>query len=163
MDGWEIKNMVKNKSQLTTIVLLIMTFCLLGATGYISFLLTAGDEGKSKIVPIKTKAADITYSKLVTFNTTDVGMIPTEVPTEIPTPTVEEMVSPAEAQETPTPTEIILAYNNLEVTEEATGEAELSTTLSPTKVQNLPDAGFIYNGLIIFAAAILMVFFSFLF
>lgn len=159
--------MIKDKSKLTTVVLLIMTFFLLGAIVYISFLLTSGNGEKSKIAPIKTKAANITYSKLVALNPTGTELVsPQDQISTVPTPTVEEeinevTITPTDVENSPTPTEIILAYKTLDA-EEATEDSKI-LTVSPTKIQDLPDAGFVYNGLIIFSAAMLLVFFSFLF
>ncbi len=159
--------MIKDKSKLTTIGLLIMTFFLLGAIVYISFLLTSGSGERSKIAPIKTKAANITYSKLVALNPTGTEVVsPQEQISTVPTPTVEEeinevTITPTDVENSPTPTEIILAYSTSEP-KEATEDSQI-LTVTPTKVKDLPDAGFIYNGLIIFSAAILLVFFSFLF
>lgn len=148
--------MFKGKAKVTTIIFLITAFFLLGAIVYISSLLTSGSGETSNIAPQTTKAANITYSKLVALNTS-----PTEpTATEIVTPS--EIISPTE-EGTPTPTEIILAYNNPMVTGTATNAAQISTTLSPTKVKNLPNSGFVYNGLVIFGAATLLVFFAFIF
>ena len=132
------------------------TFFLLGAIVYISSLLTSGSGETTNVAPRTTKAANITYSKLVALNTTPVETTatPTTVPSVMISPTVEQ---------TPTPTEIILSYNNPTVTGTATNAAQVSTTISPTKIENLPSAGFIYNGLVIFGAATLLVFFALIF
>jgi len=163
--------MFKNKPKITTFLLVFVTVFLIGAIFYISTLLTSETKSEtqtSQIAPRKTKAASVTYSKLIVLNEV------APEPTLIPSPTImeEEQESVAFSQTqteeeivetpSPTPTETILAYVNPTTTEEATSEAE-TTTLTPTKVQNLPDTGFIYNGLIIFAAAMVLVFFSFLF
>lgn len=122
----------------------------MGAIFYISTLLTSGDDNQtSAVAPRKTKAASITYSKLIALNQV--------TPELTPTPPIEALT------ETPTPTETVLAYVNPTGTGLASSGASLTTTLTPTRVKDLPDAGFIYNGLIIFAASMVLVFFSFLF
>ncbi len=141
---------------------MFVTIFLIGAIFYISTLLTSSDENKtSQVAPRKTKAANVTYSKLIALN---------QITPEItPTPTSTETLASSETTETltetptPTPTETVLAYANPSVTGSASPGASLTTTLTPTKVKDLPDAGFVYNGLIIFAAAMVLVFFSFLF
>lgn len=152
--------MIKDKSKATTAVLVIMSIFLIGAVVYITSLLTTGNGEPSKAAPQKTKAANTTYSRTLALNTTSVKIPPTETPT----PVIEETpaITGTEAL-TPTPTEIILAYKNPTITGESTISAQITTTISPTKVKGLPDAGFVYNGLIIFAAAGLLIFFSFLF
>lgn len=155
-----------------------MTILLIGVIFYISNLLISGDDKtrSSAIAPQKTKAANVTYSKLIALNN-----IPPELtltPTLAPTSTPVISTTPATSSEinksfiemggttgapTPTPTEIILAYTNPSITGEASLEAGITLTITPTNVKDLPDAGFVYNGLIIFAAAMVLVFFSFLF
>jgi hypothetical protein len=147
--------MFKNKSKIATILLIFVTIFLIGAIFYISTLLTTSNESKtSQIVPRKTKAASITYSKLIALN--QVTPEPTQTPITEPTDQVSAF---EETMLTPTPTETVLAYVS---TDTASSEAE-ATTQVPTSVKDLPDAGFVYNGLIIFAAAMVLVFFSFLF
>jgi len=155
--------MFQGKSKISTIFLLVITFLLLGSIIYISFLLNPPDKESSSITPRQTKAANITYSKLIALNRS-----PTEVANnENLQPSVENSPVPTETtpteMESPTPTEIILAYKNQSITGEATEAGQITSTVVPTKVKNLPDVGFIYNGLVIFAAAMLLVFFSFLF
>ena len=159
---------------------MFVTIFLIGSIFYISTLLTSGDENKtSQVAPRKTKAANITYSKLIALNQVTPETTPTaqaedttsgeetESITETPTQTGETVsvtgVESITETPTPTPTETVLAYANPTVTDTASSEADTTTTLTPTKVKNLPDTGFIYNGLIIFAAAMVLVFFSFLF
>jgi cytochrome c biogenesis factor len=170
--------MFQDKSKITTGLLIFMTIFLIGAIFYISNLLISGDnETKtSAVAPRKTKAANVTYSKLIALN--NISPEPTLTPTLAPTSTPAVSTTPATSSEinksfveaggtteapTPTPTEIILAYANPSVTGEASSEAGITSTIIPTKVKDLPDTGFVYNGLIIFAAAMVLVFFSFLF
>jgi len=171
--------MFKNKSKIATVLLMFITVFLIGTIFYISTLLTSGDENKtSAVAPRKTKAANVTYSKLIALNQDTVEKEPE--PSLTPTPTVlpEEEVATIETvsttltpslkedqglTETPTPTETVLAYVNPTTADKASSEAKTVATLEPTNIKDLPDAGFIYNGLIIFAAAIVLVFFSFLF
>ncbi len=61
---------------------------------------------------------------------------------------------------TPTPTEIILAYNNASASPKVTS---VVSSASPTSVSNLPATGFINNAIIMFTMASLLIFFAFLF
>lgn len=132
---------------------MFVTIFLIGTIFYISTLLTSGNDNKtSAVAPRITKASNVTYSKLIALNQV--------TPEATPTPTLTESLTETP---TPSPTETVLAYANPSVTGSASSEANITTTLTPTKVKDLPDAGFIYNGLIIFAAAMVLVFFSFLF
>lgn len=157
--------MLKNKSKITTIILMFVTISLIGTIFYISTLLTSGDENKiSAVAPRKTKAANVTYSKLIALNQVTPEITPTVTPTvSIEGQTASETTESLTETPSPTPTETVLAYVNPSVTGQASSEADITTTLIPTKVKDLPDAGFVYNGLIIFAAAMILVFFSFLF
>jgi len=161
--------MSKNKLRPTTILLIFATVFLIGAIFYLSTLLTSGDENKaSQVAPRQTKAASVTYSKLIALNS--VAVEPTPTPTEAITSqeydsqTATENTVVESSTPTPTPTETVLAYVNPTTTNnDASSEADIATSKNPTTVKDLPDAGFIYNGLIIFAAAMVLVFFSFLF
>lgn len=161
--GWETRDMLKIKPKTTTIFLLLVTFLLIGSIAYISSILTTGSGETSKIAPKKTKAASITYSKYLALNTAPGGLNPTAtlIPTSGPTSAISPTIM-ISITNTPTPTEVVLAYNNPSIT--ITKAASTSaTTPTITSIKNLPSAGFVYNGLVIFAAATLLVFFSFLY
>lgn len=140
-------------------------------------------EEKPATVPVKTKAAGITYRKFIALNlTSPTPPAPTEE-TPSPTPTLvtspkkeSEEPSPTNQVTTPTATPINLATTPL-ITEEPTG-AELAdssqnsqeatkeseTTLSPTKesVKTLPQTGIYQVSLIIFTTALTLIVVSFI-
>lgn len=159
MDGSANK---KNRSQLVTAALIVLVIVLMGSTFYISSTLLGSDQnGKnsSGLAPKKTKASNVTYSKLIALN----NVTPTSVPTMEVTPT--QGVSPTiTVSETPSPTEIILARSP-SITEglSASGAATPTVSVSPTRIVSLPKTGIINNALIIFSLSLLVIFFSFLF
>ncbi len=142
--------MEKKNSKKTTVILLLVITILIFSIFYISFMLNQGGSEitTSPTVPKKIKAANVTYQKLLAVNRTVPEEIPTEIPvTSEPSPTI-----------TPSPTEIVLAYQNPTITTDNSIE-----TISPTRVEALPESGFINNALIIFAASSLLIFISFIF
>ena len=149
-----------SKSKITTLVLLFMTVVLIAAILLVGYVITRPPESTSMIAPKQTKAQSITYSRLITFN----QVLPTATPIETPTeaPTTVPTAIPTETP-TPSPTEILLAKAISPTTAISTLEATVSPTIIPTKTTSLPETGTITNGLFIFAAAGLMIFFSFLF
>ncbi|MEK7078467.1 MAG: hypothetical protein AAB929_00205 [Patescibacteria group bacterium] len=113
------------KSNITTIILLVMTFGLVGAIAYFSMLLN-NKSGTAVTQIKKTKASAQTYHKLLALN---------EVPgggTVIPTEAVNVDASPTQAVSNPTgqpsssPAPILLAQNNV------TPSVALSPTVLPT-------------------------------
>ena len=167
------------KINITTIVLLILIIILVASIFYITFVLTSEKPTEqstaSAIVPRKTKASSTTYKKFLSVN------LPTNTPIPIPTesePEIEEQSQTSEESDitedptqidetaeyelTPTPTEIILAYEEIQAINSPLPSYS-NATLTPTGVQELPDAGFIHNVLIIFAVSGLLIFFAFLF
>ncbi len=167
------------KINLTTIFLLFITVFLIGVIIYISQVLTVKEEEVgtgtgSTIAPKKIKASNITYTKLIALNRISPTPIISEAENSIsPTRSLiasnqlitggqENNLSSTITQassETPTPTEIILAYNSTS-NDNASEEA---TTRPTEKITSIPASGVINNSLIIFSAALLLVFFSFLF
>jgi len=144
--------MEKKNSKKTTVILLLVITILIFSIFYISFMLNQGGSEitTSPTAPKKIKAANVTYQKLLAVNRTVSEEIPTEIPvTSEPSPTI-----------TPSPTEIILAYQNPTITTTTDNSQE---TISPTRVEALPESGFINNALIIFAASSLLIFISFIF
>jgi len=154
--------MKNNKPKLITIVLILMIFFLLGSIFYITKIITneGEDETTSNLVPKKTKASSLTYNKLIALNTISVmptiGLI---TPTTEPSPTINQ-ISPTNIASL-SPTEIILALDNSKRT--ASQAAQISTSVSPTKITSLPETGFINNSLILFAAASVLILFAFIF
>ncbi len=131
--------------------MLLMTLVLMAAVLGVGYVITRPSETPSLIAPRKTKAQSVTYSKTIAFNTVTV------TPTAVPTLIAVASVSPSPLA-TPTPTEIVLAK-----TVSPTQSASATATIKPTKASNLPESGTVTNALFIFAAAGLMIFFSFLF
>ena len=188
--------MLKNKSKIITVVLLVMTVGLVAAIIYISQIITNEPkvgQANTNLAPQKTKAADVSYQKTVALNNitptiisqTTLAPISSEQkaketmailsPTVIPTinnllavnsltasvsPTLEPTIGGLKL----TPTEMILAYNNLTVTP-VSGNVYTSSISATTvaKAKTLPDSGFITNSIIMFVAAGLIIFFSFMF
>ena len=162
--------MFKKKPKIITLFFIFITIFLVGAIFYISTLLNNNGNMTSSVVPKKAKAANITYSKLIALNQSE---SPTTVPDSSPengatsSPSEQrQLMAPTTpvtpGAQTPVPSETILAYANPSVT--ATQPVENNTTtISPTKVTTMPETGYVYNGLIIFAASMVLVFFAFLF
>jgi hypothetical protein len=111
------------------------------------------------VVKTKVKASDEGFQKVVVLNN----------PTATPTPTVVPTgVVAAAGILTPTPTEIILAFNTPAVSNylspTSSFAAPVSTTSATiTRMQTLPKTGFVNNSLILFAVASTLVFVAFLF
>ncbi len=119
---------------------------------------------------MKTKAANKTYSKLITLNQISPTLAEKNIGEEVnqPTPTIvfqseEEKQTPIpttkeflleEDQLTPTPTEIILA-KNVSPTETK------KTTPSNTPKKSLPESGNYQNFLFLFIFSLSIVFLSF--
>jgi len=169
---------MKTKINLATVFLITIITFLGGLSIFIALRLK---EEKPATVPTKTKAADITYRKLITLNTT---------PPELPTPTsessslttdvtipVDEQLSitqqaGVESEETPTPTQINLVTTPLLTSEptetelayhDSSQSEELEITVSPTKetVRTLPQSGIYQTSILIFFAALTLIFVSF--
>lgn len=165
-----------------------MTVGLVIAIIYISQVVTGESktgEVKTNIAPKKTKAANVAYDKTVTLDnitptptevmTVDPLVTPTVIPTVISTdsvisptvilpsvtvaPTINSLLAYNNASVSPT--EIILAYNNTTPTVTETVTSSLSATV--VKSASLPESGFINNTIIMFVAAGLIIFFSFMF
>lgn len=137
--------MKNNRSKIINVFLIFITFSLIILIFYISSLLLT-DNKKSSIVPKKIKASNITYSKIINLN-------------ETPTITITQIFSPP----SPTPTEIVLAYNDNQSEEAPTKKNLTPTEIITQKITEIPQSGNIYHTLIIFASASLFVFFAFLF
>ena len=178
--------MLKNKSKIITIVLLVMTVGLVAAIIYISQIITSQPqqgEVNTNLAPQKTKAADVSYQKTVALDEVTPTLVPTATApgeNEVLTPTVvansllalnsndstlSASITPTVAAETtttltPSPTEVVLAYN---VTPLVTDSSASISATTVAKAKTLPDSGFITNSIIMFVAAGLIIFFSFMF
>lgn len=131
MDGWEIS--MKNK-KIRNILVLAMTVGILGAIGYLSFVLNGG--GKNSPTQIKkTKASAITYTTtvLLAMNTEP---IPSQIPPEESSESnnaSEEVAIPTEIS-TPSPTTALLSYNS---SSSSTAPEVVPTTIIPTPTSTL--------------------------
>lgn len=137
-----------------------MTIILMLAIGYIGYILTQTPEKNSQIAPQKTKAQNISYSRIIALNRQNQPTVFPSVdvsPTDFPSPTIYL---------SPSPTEIILAYRNpVTTTPVSSISATVTSSLSPspTKITTLPKTGFINNTVIIFGSLLLFIFMSFIF
>ncbi len=125
-----------------------MTVLLMLAIFYIGYMLTSAPEKTSSVAPRKTKAQDAGYSRV----------IPLAVTISV-SPTIGISTSP-------TPTEIILAYQNPTVTGSVStpsATVTASTSPTPTKTTTLPKSGFINNAIVLFGVSALVIFISFIF
>ncbi len=139
---------------------MVMIFFLLGSIFYITRVITSEEEVETaSLAPKKTKAAAVTYSKLIALNTVSITPTVEITPTIEPSPTTSQ-ISPTEVV-SPSPTEIILALDSGKGS--ASQTAQVNTSISPTKVISLPETGFINNSLILFTAASVLIIFSFIF
>jgi len=163
------------KSHIITAVLLVMTVFLIGAIILIGVELSNEKVEQASIAPKKTKAQATNYNKLIAVNqktgaqdvTSSVQATPTLTTTPIPTSGTNL-----------TPTEKVLVQTNptgslspnLTITGSASPSvsltqgvnSSLSGTIVPTKAKTLPKTGIITNSIIMFGAAGLLVFFSFI-
>lgn len=171
------------RKKFVTAALMVITFFLMATTIYIGKLLN--EPTTSSVTTIKkTKAAALTYRRVLALNyltptiTTELLLTPTSTPdfnpspddiTLTPNPSVSPslslsptiIVSPTQMGN-PTPTEIILARANPSQTLYSTQSATTTIT-SAQKITGLPESGWIQYSLIMFAAATLIIFISFLY
>ncbi len=158
-----------------------MTLGLVIAIVYISQAITSEsktDDVKTNLAAQKTKAANITYDKTIPLEnisptetaviapTSELTGTPTNIPTEIlPSTTVVPTVNNLLAYNNATisPTEIILAYNNTTLSPTVADYSTGSLSATVVKAKTLPTSGFINNAIIMFVAAGLIIFFSFMF
>ena len=145
------------RSRLVTFILLVITAVLVVISLYVAFLLADNSSTTSApIVSVKTKAQSKTYTRKIDFNL----LTPTLTPTPTLSPTLA--VTPNEFS-SPTPTEVILAYNNPSPTDATSDSLEITDSPTPTKTTTLPETGYINNALIIFASATLLIFLALIF
>jgi cytoskeletal protein RodZ len=148
------------KEKIVTLGLILMMIFLIGAIFYFSYLLMEApteEKTTSAVAPKKTKAQVATSEKFIALNQNSssnpspTSYLPTLTPTQTPT---DNLVT----EQTPTPTEIILA------------KAETPTPLpsnnyypSPTEVTTLPTSGTVHSILILFGVAAFFIFYSLVF
>ncbi len=157
--------------------------------GLTLFIASKLKEEKPATVPTQTKAANITYRKLIALN-----VATPELPTstgEEPTPTVDvttvdtaDEVEPSIAEGageefdgtptptqidlvttpflTPEPTETELAYNDLTPTETETALTATVSSAQKETIKNLPQSGVYTIPLLIIFGALMLIFFSFM-
>lgn len=159
------------KQKLIKFGLIFMTVFLLGSTIYITLLLN--NTGPTTTTVKKTKAASVTYTKTLALNTEPVQ------------PEISE--TPVLSGPTVIPTEKLLSYNSINQTGQPTPKSTPSPTLSastlsptvssttqptqtqgavtvtPTGVASLPKSGWMQSSIVIFAAASIFIFLSFLY
>lgn len=165
-------------------ILLTVVLFLLGTTLYVSYLLRQ-DSGSSPTTVVKTKAAARTATREVNINppTPTSFAVPTATPfpTATPIPAVASAdnagpaalnASPTPAAAgatvgTPTPTSALLAAAGTPTPTEALIAAVSNTptplasgSATPTKTQELPDAGWIKPSHLMFLFAFSLIFFS---
>lgn len=165
MVGWVNKRM-KDKKKIVTIVLLMSVLILMIMVFYIGFLLVSGSKpGTSQTVGLKkVKASNVSYSKLIVLAAPGAGsQNPSTIgPTSTPQPTVQPTGSNS-LSGVPSPTEIILALNNVSGTPTASASPTKVASSSPTVVKSLPQTGYINGSVIFMTVAGILVFLSFVF
>lgn len=167
MVGWV--NKMKKNNFLHTFFLLIIFISMLGIIFIGRQLGVANKDYQPTAQRIKTKAADKTYYKLITFNQVS-PTLPRQADNQevnLPTPTLlaqlqeESQLSPAtdssfleKDQLSPTPTETILVKNSLPTATE---------TIIPSITLNklLPESGNYQNFLFFFIFSLFIIFLAF--
>lgn len=155
----------------TIFLLLLIIFSMIGIF-YLTILLTSENskeaENNTSVGQVKIKAESKTYTRTLALNTLQPSLTPTSEISPTSEPTVESNISPTSSEGeskmenqlnneeliTPTPTEIILAYNT------STDEGEISLTVKPTNITSIPETGNIHPSIIIFSAALFFILFS---
>lgn len=163
------------KSHVITAVLLIMTVLLIGAIILIGIELSNDKVENVSIAPKKTKAQSTNYNKLIAVNqktgAQDISPTIQVTPTLtiIPASSTDPNLSPTETilavtktTGSPTPKLSITGSTTPVMSLTPANNSSLSGTISPTKPNSLPKTGIITNSIIMFGAAGLLVFFSFI-
>lgn len=170
MVGW-VNNQMKDKKKVVTIVLLVSVLILMIMVFYIGFLLVSSNKQNSNqsVAPKKVKASNVSYSKLIVFAAPGSGSqnggtsSPSNTPTSTIKPTAAPTVTNNPLSGTPTPTEIILALNNVSGTPIASVSPTKIASSSPTVIKSLPQTGYINGSVIFMTVAGVLVFLSFVF
>ncbi len=162
------------KKKSTTVLLVLITFSLLGLVFYVSSLLS---KEQSQVTTIKkTKAASITYSKTIALNP-PVTVTPTETiiakisistePTLEVSPEAKNSAFLGGAVATPSPTSVLLTSNNITPSPTlsilASGNNVTSTVKPTDKVVSLPESGKSDYLVSLIIVASIIIFFSFLY
>lgn len=170
---------MNQKNNVLTIALVLVTLVLGGFSFYVATKISETQEVEP--VRVETKAAEVTYKKELAINIVTPTITPrptsTIAPTGIisptkavsPTPSIKISLTPTGIQLVTTPLITQAGSSNLiaqamSPTSSPTGTIKVSSVSSTIKpvVKSLPAAGMFNTTLIIFAAAISMIFFSFL-
>lgn len=154
-----MENLKKNKQLLIALIFVVVIMVVV--TVYMGTTLLFNSSATQPVVKTKVKASDEGFQKVVVLDN------PTVTPTISAPPTV--MIAAAGTLSiTPTPTEIILAFNTPAVTSYLSPTSSFvspvsTTSATITRMQTLPKTGFVNNSLILFAVASTLVFVAFLF
>lgn len=150
-----------NKTILSLVIGLSLIILTLGV--FLILRLRQSSEVSQVIIPTPTLSVKV-LTKIINSPTPRLvsEMTPTLLPTSSPTstPTLTPTLKPL-LSTTPTPTEIIVALVSPTIT--SSNENMTEETISPTKVDNLPITGVIDQSLILFGAAVSLIFFAFIF
>lgn len=159
-----MNNLKKNKQLLVALafvaVIMIVVTIYMG-TIYFS---TSGTPPTQPVIQTKVKATDENLEKVLVLNNPS-PTIPV-IPTDIVVAPTSMVLASTDNSATPTPTEIILAFNTPMVSSylSPTSSTYISTTSATiTRMQTLPKTGFFSNSLILFAVASTLIFVAFLF
>lgn len=150
-----------NKTILSLVIGLSLIILTLGV--FLILRVRQSSEVSQVIIPTPTLSVKV-LTKIINSPTPRLvsEMTPTLLPTSSPTstPTLTPTLKPL-LSTTPTPTEIIIALVSPTIT--SSNENMTEETISPTKVDNLPITGVIDQSLILFGAAVSLIFFAFIF
>jgi hypothetical protein len=163
---------MKTKINPITFFLGIMIMILAGLSVFITLKLK---EERPATVPTRTKAADVTYRKLIALNVVTPELLTPTIENSTPTTNIKETGEEAKLTSTPTPINLVttplltsepttteLAYNNSSSnTEGATEESEIKTSPTKETVKTLPRSGIYQVSLLIFFGALSLILVSF--
>ncbi|OIP82328.1 hypothetical protein AUK04_04875 [Candidatus Roizmanbacteria bacterium CG2_30_33_16] len=178
--------MKKKQSKFKIIVIFFIIIILIGLIFLVNNMLQE-KPGQAVTTIKKTKAAAKTYSRLLALN----NPLPTIAPTNVPTvevspteillvnnnsgfigaqsqdgqltPTISDGIDITNGQDIPTidPTAELLARNNITVT--ISSSISPTSSIIPTKTEELPETGWIQYSLILFASATTLFLLAFIF
>ena len=156
-----MENLKKNKQLLIALIFVAVIMVVVTIYMGTTMLFNNNNTATQPVVKTKVKASDEGFQKVVVLNN------PTATPT-VPEPTGVVVGAANTITMTPTPTEIILAFNTPAVSTYLSPTIGFTTPVSTTsatitRMQTLPKTGFVNNSLILFAVASTLVFVAFLF
>lgn len=149
-----------NKTILSLVIGLSLVILTLGV--FLILRVRQSSEVSQVIIPTPTLSVKV-LTKIINSPTPRLvsEITPTLLPTSTPTSTPTLTPTLPLLSTTPTPTEIIIALVSPTIT--SSNENMTEETISPTKVDNLPITGVIDQSLILFGAAVSLIFFAFIF